>query len=73
MDGLARTGRVADLASLAAVQADQPVGQFQAPAAFIVASGVLADRAASAVVVHLDPQVTASEGQLNPDRPFAVA
>src|SRR5258708_13089884 len=73
IDGLAGTGLVADHASLAAVQLDQPVEQFQAPAAFIVAAGVLADRAASAIVVHLDPQATVAGRYPHPDRPPAVA
>jgi hypothetical protein len=59
--------------SRAAVQVDQAIQQFQAPALFVVGGCVLADRATCPSVVDFGPQVAAGIGHADLDWSLAVA
>jgi hypothetical protein len=54
------------------VQLDEPVEQFQAPATFLIGTGVLADWPPHATVVDFDPQITIGVQQPHLDQPSAM-
>jgi hypothetical protein len=73
VDRLAGPGAVLGDPALAAMQLDQAIDQRQSPACLIVSVRLTPDRPTPAVVMHLDPEITASKRDIEPSDPLAMA